>query len=139
MFKRGDAYVRARPELLQVAPVEWALCERRELHFHASSPRRRWRRLGALGLAVASAHLTNASITYDKSVNDVVWRDAVHHDRRTVIVKRHGKIVHSEDIEHTLRNLDEEVWSKLGAQEGLTITKVRKVKTLRLYYYLEKA
>ena len=49
------------------------------------------------------------------------------------------KIVHSEDIEHTLRNLDEEAWPKLVAQAGLTIVEVKEVKTLGLYYYLGKA
>ena len=47
--------------------------------------------------------------------------------------------MHSEDIEHTLRNLDEEAWPKLVAQAGLTIAEVKEVKTLGLYYYLKKA
>ena len=47
--------------------------------------------------------------------------------------------MHSEDMEHTLRNLDEEAWRGLVAQAGLTIVEVTEVKTMGLYYYLKKA
>ena len=143
MLKRGEAYVRARPELLQVAPVEWHYANAENYtstlpHLEGAGDLVLWAGGGFSHLtseAVQSAFLKqlaktlcnqdslglilvlnqsipsradpaaseifevsyndlksidDPSITYDKSVNDVVWKGAVRHDRWTVTVKRHG-------------------------------------------------
>lgn len=79
-------------------------------------------------------------LTYHKSVNEVLWKGPVRYDKWTISVRntRSGEQVHTEQIEHTLVNLDEENWSDLVKRAGLQIRRVQEVEGMGLFYYLQK-
>lgn len=82
----------------------------------------------------------NPNVTYHKSVNEVVWKGPVRHDRWTISVRntKSGDELHTEQIDHTLMNLDEENWPRLVKRAGLQISRVQEVEGMGLFYYLKK-
>ncbi|MCJ1423156.1 hypothetical protein MMC29_001037 [Sticta canariensis] len=82
----------------------------------------------------------NPDVTYFKSVNEVFWKGPVRHDCWTISVRetKSGEELHSEQIEHTLLNLDEDKWPSLVKQAGLQISRVQELPGWGLIYFLQK-
>lgn len=82
----------------------------------------------------------NPDVTYHKSVNEVFWKGPVRHDCWTISVRetKNGEELHSEQIEHTLLNLDEDKWPSLVKRAGLQISRVQELPGWGLFYYLQK-
>lgn len=77
-------------------------------------------------------------VVYRKSANEVLWKGPVRHDRWTVAIVRDGQEVHTEKIEHTLMNLNEEAWPQLVQKAGLRISHQKELGSLGIFYYLQK-
>ena len=83
--------------------------------------------------------VANPDVTYHKSVNEVFWKGPVRHDCWTISVRKteNGEELHSEQIEHTLLNLDEDKWPSLVKQAGLQISRVQELPEWGLIYYFQ--